>query len=261
MNKMVRTFVVGGILMLTGFILLLGTSAARAEEGSGSNGSGNTTRMHHEEGQEHEDELRHQEDDDRDDGGNSGSNRPNGGNSGPGSVNSGSGNSTKPRPGDGETTRATGVKSGPLDKDRQQVCEQRKTAIRKHAAEISGKLTKHYERFTEIYLRVKEFVSTEGLTIADYETLTKAVDEAEAATQVAISNAQTTPEVDCAGERPREQAQAIREKYKAAKESLKQYRTTIKALVKAVKSSLPSDDATESKPEQETETSQEGAQQ
>lgn len=124
---------------------------------------------------------------------------------------------------------------GKLDDNGRNLCEQRRDGMRQSAAAINQALSNHYDRFTQVSMRVTEFVEAQQLSVANYDQLLAEVNRAEAEAETAVAAARNTVEVDCAGEEPRLQAANNRATFVAARKSLKTYRDSLKALVSAVR--------------------------
>ncbi len=121
------------------------------------------------------------------------------------------------------------------------VCQAREGAIKKRASYITrlainmeGKFDKHAQR-VEDYYTLK--VVPSGKTVANYDSLVADIDAKKATVAAALSTAQNDANnFSCTGDDPKGQLTQFRKDMQAVKKALKDYRTSIKNLIVAVRS-------------------------
>ena len=133
---------------------------------------------------------------------------------------------------------------------RQKACTARKTEITKRMANAVRHATKLKSKMDSIYAKVKKFHDDKGLTTANYDTLVANVDTAGANVDANILalKALNTDGIDCTKTNVADALSAFRAALKSTRSSLKDYRTAIVALTKAVHQSADtsSGDSTQS---------------
>lgn len=119
-------------------------------------------------------------------------------------------------------------------------CQAREQRIDATMTQMTSRGEKHYDVFTKIADRVKTFVDTKKLTVENYDALVAEVDAKAAAAQAAIQSTKSVGDVfSCDSDNPKIASTAFRDAFKAQVAALKDYRTAIKNLIVAVKSSQP----------------------
>ena len=120
-------------------------------------------------------------------------------------------------------------------------CQTREDAIKKRAdrltqlaTNIEGKFDKHAQRVEEYYTSK---VVPSGKTVANYDSLVADIDAKKAAVAAALSAAQNDANnFNCTGDDPKGQLTQFRKDMQTVKKALKDYRTSIKNLIVAVRS-------------------------
>ena len=125
-----------------------------------------------------------------------------------------------------------------LSENRKRVCEKRLTTIKKIMGNAQERATRQLEVFTKIADRTKAFYVEKQYTVDNYDDLVTAVDEKKQAATVAVTMSnETIDQFTCDGNDPL----AIKDLFKAQVQdqnaALKAYKTSIKDLIVAVKSS------------------------
>ncbi|MBI4037949.1 hypothetical protein HY382_02805 [Candidatus Curtissbacteria bacterium] len=120
-------------------------------------------------------------------------------------------------------------------------CQTREDAIKKRASRLAQLATNMEGKFDNHAQRVEEYytlkVVQSGKTVANYESLVADIDAKKAAVAAALSAAQNTANnFSCTGDDPKGQLTQFRKDMQAVKKALKDYRTSIKNLIVAVRS-------------------------
>lgn len=130
---------------------------------------------------------------------------------------------------------------GRLTEAKLRACQARENAIKKRSEHL-GKLASTMEKkFTAIAQRVEEYYTTKavpgGKTIANYDSLVSDIQTKKTAVQTALTQAQTDAGgFSCTGDNPKGQLTQFKGGMKAVIKALKDYRTSIKNLIVAVRS-------------------------
>ncbi|KKS13791.1 MAG: hypothetical protein UU67_C0016G0004 [Candidatus Daviesbacteria bacterium GW2011_GWB1_41_5] len=120
-------------------------------------------------------------------------------------------------------------------------CQTREDAIKKRASRLTqlatnmeGKFDKHAQRVEEYYTSK---VVPSGKAVANYDSLVADIDAKKAAVAAALTTAQNDANnFSCTGDDPKGQLTQFRKDMQAVKKPLKNYRTSIKNLIVAVRS-------------------------
>ena len=120
-------------------------------------------------------------------------------------------------------------------------CEAREDAIKKRATRLTQLVTNMEGKFAKHANRVEEYYTSKvvpsGKTVVNYDSLVADIDAKKAAVQAAISTAQNDANnFSCEGTDPKGQLTQFRKDIQAVKRALKDYRTSIKNLIVAVRS-------------------------
>jgi hypothetical protein len=124
---------------------------------------------------------------------------------------------------------------GKLDDARKKVCTARVTAIKKIMANAATAGQRHMEVFDKILARVQEFYIKKKLSVANYDALVAAANAKKAAAATTIDAVKNNVNFDCNSGNPVATADAFNGKVKAMHQALKDYRTAITDVLKAVK--------------------------
>ena len=121
------------------------------------------------------------------------------------------------------------------------MCQGKETAIKNRATHLGDLANKMIEKFDAITGRVKEYYTSKvipsGKTLANYDSLVSDIQTKKEAVQTALTQAQTNVSgFSCDGDAPKEQMTQFREDMQAGKTALKEYRTSIKNLIVAIRS-------------------------
>lgn len=116
-------------------------------------------------------------------------------------------------------------------------CEARETAIKTRAGSLNRLSTSMLEKFAAIAKRVQDYYTASGTTVATYDTLVTTIATKKAAVQAALTAAETdVAGFDCSADDPKAHMTQYQKDMKAVKAALKEYRTSIKNLIVAVRS-------------------------
>ena len=124
-----------------------------------------------------------------------------------------------------------------LEGKKLEACEAREQRITRTMEQMAKRGENHIAVFTKIADRVKAFYEEKGRTVADYDALVADVDAKKQAAEAAVASAQSVGDVfSCDGDSPKIASEEFREAHKAQVAALKEYRTSVKNLIVAVKS-------------------------
>jgi hypothetical protein len=125
-----------------------------------------------------------------------------------------------------------------LDAKKLQICEKKQSQIQSRIAKMSSQGAKQLEVFSKIADRVQEFKTTRNYTVDNYDALLAALDEKRIAAQTAVAEATESGQAfNCGADNPRGIAAQFQERLKQQIRALKEYKTSVKDLIVAVKSS------------------------
>ncbi len=119
-------------------------------------------------------------------------------------------------------------------------CQAKENSIKKQMSQLEKMATKMLENFSEIQGRVEKYytdkVLPSGKSVANYSALTADIQTKKTAVQTAIAKVKAgTAGFSCAGD-PKEQMKQFRDGMREVKSALKDYRTSIRNLIVAVRS-------------------------
>lgn len=141
---------------------------------------------------------------------------------------------------------------------RQKSCEARKTGLTTRMNNAVTAAQRHKEVFDKIYTKVKDFHDTKNLNVSNYDSLTSAVDSAQsdaAAKVAALKGLDVT--VDCTQvDSLANSVSAFREAVSASRDSLKDYRKALVALVSALHGASTAQNSTDDSTTNNTTTTQ-----
>lgn len=148
-------------------------------------------------------------------------------------------------------SRIEEIKSNASEKTaevREKACSARKNAFQKRMENAVAQAEKHKAVFDKIFTRVQDFKESNAVSVESYESLVAAANAAGVKVDDAIAALQSlNTDVDCTDPDAAATAlSAFKETVTEAKTALKDYRTSIKNVLVAVKASVPSDDSEDS---------------
>ena len=131
--------------------------------------------------------------------------------------------------------------------ERQKSCEARKTSLDNRMSNAVRQAQKHKEVFDKIYTKVKDFYTTKNLNVSNYDTLTAAVDKAQADAAASITALQNLDiSVDCTSQTVAGSVSTFQQAVKSTRDSLKTYRSALVDLIKALKGASTGTDSSSS---------------
>ena len=121
------------------------------------------------------------------------------------------------------------------------VCQTKESAIKNRLTHLGDLTNRMIEKFDAIAGRVKEHYTSKvvpgGKTLANYDALIYDVRAKKDAVQTALNQAKTNAGgFTCDGDNPKEQISQFRDDMQTVKSALKDYRTSIKNLIAAIRS-------------------------
>ncbi len=137
------------------------------------------------------------------------------------------------------TGKSVGVGSTRVE-GKLRACQAKENSIKKQMSQLEKMATKMLENFSEIQGRVEKYytdkVLPSGKSVANYSALTADIQTKKTAVQTAIAKVKAgTAGFSCAGD-PKEQMKQFRDGMREVKSALKDYRTSIRNLIVAVRS-------------------------
>lgn len=120
-------------------------------------------------------------------------------------------------------------------------CQAKENSVKKRMSQLEKMATNMLEKFNEIQGRVEKYytekVLPSGKVVANHGALTADIELKKAAVQAAILKVQTsTAGFSCTGNNPKEQMKQFNDGMREVKSALKDYRTSIRNLIVAVRS-------------------------
>ena len=121
------------------------------------------------------------------------------------------------------------------------VCQAKENAIKKRTEQLTKLATNMQEKFDAIAGRVQEYYTSKvvpsGKTVVNYDSLVADIQAKKGAVQTALTTAQNNAGAfACDGNDPKGQLTQFKDDMRAVKSALKDYRTSIKNLIVAVRS-------------------------
>lgn len=124
-----------------------------------------------------------------------------------------------------------------LEGKKLEACEAREQRINRTMEQMATRGENHIAVFTKISDRVKTFYAEKGKTVTNYDALVADIDAKKQAAEAAVASAQSVGDVfSCDSDSPKIASEQFREAHKAQVAALKEYRTSVKNLIEAVKS-------------------------
>jgi hypothetical protein len=124
---------------------------------------------------------------------------------------------------------------GKLDDAKKKVCNVRVTTITRIMTNAAAAGQKHLEVFNKVLARIEEFATNKKLSVPNYTALISAADAKKDAAAAAITAVKNNTNFTCDGDNPIASVDAFNGKVKAMQQALKDYRTAIGTVLKAVK--------------------------
>lgn len=122
-----------------------------------------------------------------------------------------------------------------LDATKKKICEKHESKVNKLINSMNVRREKAYDRITQVYEAVQDYHSTHNLSVANYDDLILTAEAAKAAALEAKDAQHAAPKLKCGGEQPKADVVDFKLKRADSIDALKQYRESVKAVVKAVK--------------------------
>jgi hypothetical protein len=124
-----------------------------------------------------------------------------------------------------------------LEGKKLEACEVREQRINRTMEQMTTRGENHIAVFTKITDRVKTFYAEKGKTVTNYDVLVADIDAKKQAAEAAVESARSVGDVfSCDSDSPKIASEQFREAHKAQVAALKEYRTSVKNLIEAVKS-------------------------
>lgn len=116
-------------------------------------------------------------------------------------------------------------------------CQAREASIKKRMAQLTRLATNMETKFSSISVRVQDYYTSSGKTLSNYDDLVADIQAKKDAVDSAIGTAKTNSDAfSCVSLDPKSQVNQFRLDMQAVKDALKEYRTSIKNLIVAVRS-------------------------
>lgn len=120
-------------------------------------------------------------------------------------------------------------------------CQAKENGIKKRIGQLGKLATNMQEKFSAVEGRVEEYYTAKvlpsGKTVANYDSLVADIQTKKGAVQAALSQAQgDAGNFACGNDDPKGQLTQFKDDMRAVKSALKDYRTSIKNLIVAVRS-------------------------
>jgi hypothetical protein len=120
------------------------------------------------------------------------------------------------------------------------VCQTKQDNIKRRSSNLAERANRHFDIFESIAKRVDDYYNNtlvpKGVVVEDYEELKEDIENQKADVQEAIEAAKAVAEnFDCSGDNPKGQLDEFRAEMQHVIEALKDYRTTIKDFIVAIK--------------------------
>ncbi len=142
---------------------------------------------------------------------------------------------------------------------RLKVCEERQDTIKNKSSSLEKFTSNMFEKFDAILSRVKEFYTNKvlptGKSVSNYDSLLADIQTKRDAVQAALTEAKIDISgFSCDSANPKSQITLYREDMQAVKSALKDYRTSIKNLIVAVRGVVGSGESEDNKASEGTES-------
>ena len=132
------------------------------------------------------------------------------------------------------------VRQAKLDAKKLKVCQTKEKVIKNRLESLTALVTNQQTKFDKIATRVENFYTAKvlptGKTLANYDALAADIDAKKAAVDSNLATAKTNADsFACGADDPKGALSGFREDMQSVKSALKEYRTSIKNLIVAVK--------------------------
>jgi hypothetical protein len=124
---------------------------------------------------------------------------------------------------------------GKLSDARKKICENRQTRITAIMTKAATNGQRLLSVFDKALTRVQDFYTKNNLSVANYDALVATANSKKQAAQAAIDTVKAGITLDCSGENPVGKVNVFVGKVKAMHQALKDYRSSIRDIIKAVK--------------------------
>lgn len=151
------------------------------------------------------------------------------------------GNSEKDGPKSADSQGESNSQRSRLTEGKLKACQAKEKALRNRVNQTTRMATSMQAKFDAIVQRIKTYYTSKvvpsGKTVANYDSLLADIESKKAAVGTALEKAQNSAkDFTCSGEAPKEKLEQYRANMQAVKTALKEYRTSIKNLIVAVRS-------------------------
>jgi hypothetical protein len=133
-----------------------------------------------------------------------------------------------------------------LDDNKKKACDNHEATINRLMKVMDTRRQTAFDRIGQIATAVQQFKDKKQLTVENYDELVAKVAAAKSVAEQAIAAQQAIPNLNCDGDHPRADVTDFKLKKDTAKDAVRAYRDAVKALVKAVKTSAESLEASPS---------------
>jgi archaellum component FlaC len=125
-------------------------------------------------------------------------------------------------------------------------CQAREHGITNAMSRIATRGQRHLTLISNVATKAEDFYTKQGHNLSNYETLVADVNTKKTAAKTAIDNVKNSSgDFKCTGDNPKGATTEFAAKVKAMNTALKDYRTSVKTLIKGIKSVQPKNDSTE----------------
>ena len=122
-----------------------------------------------------------------------------------------------------------------LNEIKKKICEKHESKINDLITRMNANREKAFDRISQVSEAVQSYYADKNLSVADYTDLVAAVEAAKDAAKEALTAQQSAPKLRCDGDAPKADMSEFRTKHSDSIDALKEYRSAVKALVKAIK--------------------------
>jgi hypothetical protein len=123
-----------------------------------------------------------------------------------------------------------------LDAKKLEMCSKKQDKITSSMQRVSAQGLNQLDVFKKIADRTIAFYKSKGRTVTNYDQLVADVNAKYKAAKTAVDSISTTSTFDCSSDNPKEALSIFRDNHKQKTAALKEYKTSIKNLIVAVKS-------------------------
>lgn len=123
-----------------------------------------------------------------------------------------------------------------LDAAKQKTCNRYAKNIIAMMNRVTDRRGAQVEHITEIAAKTKAFYVKKGYVLSNYHELSDDTSAKKAAAEAAVAAAKSVSQFDCGSDGPKAQLQTFREARASTIDAIKDYRQSVKELIKGVKS-------------------------